>query len=101
MEGKSIVISGTFQQHSRDEMKELIERNGGKNVSGVSKSTSFLLAGEGIGPSKLEKAQSFGIQILSEEDFYAMIGLGAEKEPSENTSSKPEKPENDSQLSLF
>ena len=100
LEGKSIVISGTFQQHSRDEMKELIERNGGKNVSGVSKSTSFLLAGEGIGPSKLEKAQSFGIQILSEEEFYAMIGLGTAQEiPATKESQKKN---NDSQqLSLF
>ena len=81
-------------------MKELIERNGGKNVSGVSKSTSFLLAGEGIGPSKLEKAQSFGIQILSEDEFYAMIGLGTAQEiPATKESQKKN---NDSQqLSLF
>lgn len=73
LEGKTIVISGVFQKHSREEMKDLIEQNGGKNVSGVSKSTSYLLAGEGIGPSKLEKAQTFGVQIISEDEFYAMI----------------------------
>ena len=80
LEGKTIVISGTFLQHSRDELKELIEANGGKSISGVSKNTTLLLAGEGIGPSKLEKAQTFGVQIISEQDFYKMIGL-AEKEP--------------------
>ncbi len=79
LEGKTIVISGTFIQHSRDEMKELIEANGGKNVSSVSKSTSFMLAGEGIGPSKLEKAQTFGVQIISEQEFYKMIGLNEER----------------------
>ncbi len=75
LEGKSIVISGTFQNHSRDEMKDLIDANGGKNVSGVSKSTNYLLAGDGIGPSKLDKATKFGVQIITEQEFYAMIGL--------------------------
>lgn len=95
LEGKSIVISGTFQKHSRDEMKELIEANGGKNVSGVSKSTNYLLAGEGIGPSKLEKATTFGVQIITEEDFYAMIGM------SEPIQSAPKAPNSGEQLSLF
>ncbi|MCQ2606537.1 MAG: NAD-dependent DNA ligase LigA [Bacteroidales bacterium] len=95
LEGKNIVISGTFQKHSRDEMKELIEANGGKNVSGVSKSTNYLLAGEGIGPSKLEKATTFGVQIITEEDFYAMIGM------SEPIQSAPKAPNSGEQLSLF
>ncbi|MCL2328787.1 MAG: NAD-dependent DNA ligase LigA [Bacteroidetes bacterium] len=67
--GKSIVVSGVFQSKSRDEMKALIEVHGGKNASGVSKNTSFVLAGEGIGPSKLEKAQQLGIPIVGEEEF--------------------------------
>lgn len=75
LQGASIIISGVFQKHSRDEMKELIEQYGGKNVSAISKQTSFMLAGEGVGPAKLEKAQQLNIPILSEEEFYARIGL--------------------------
>ena len=73
LEGKSIVISGTFSRHSRDEYKELIERNGGKNVSGISKKTDFVFAGENMGPAKLEKARALGIPIISEDEFLAMI----------------------------
>ncbi|MDE5940903.1 MAG: NAD-dependent DNA ligase LigA [Muribaculaceae bacterium] len=71
--GKSIVISGTFSHHSRDEYKDLIERNGGKNVGSISKKTDFVLAGENMGPSKREKAASLGIPLLSEDEFLAMI----------------------------
>ena len=71
--GKSIVISGTFSQHSRDEYKEMIEANGGKNVGSISKKTDFVLAGENMGPAKLEKASKLGIQIINEEQFLEMI----------------------------
>lgn len=71
--GKSIVVSGTFSRHSRDEYKEMIERNGGKNVGSVSKKTDFILAGENMGPAKLEKARALGIEILNEEDFLKKI----------------------------
>ncbi|MDR2962146.1 MAG: NAD-dependent DNA ligase LigA [Bacteroidales bacterium] len=73
LEGKTIVISGVFAHHSRDELKNIIETHGGKNASGVSKNTTFLLAGEGIGPGKLEKAQQLGVPIVSEEEFMRLI----------------------------
>lgn len=72
--GKSIVISGTFARHSRDEYKVLIERNGGKNVGSISKKTDFVLAGENMGPSKREKATSLGIPLIDETEFLRMIG---------------------------
>ena len=71
--GKSIVISGVFARHSRDEYKEMIERNGGKNVGSISKKTTFILAGENMGPSKLEKAQKLGVPIINEEEFLEML----------------------------
>ncbi|MBR3472829.1 MAG: NAD-dependent DNA ligase LigA [Prevotella sp.] len=71
--GKSIVISGVFSRHSRDEYKAIIEQNGGKNVGSISGKTSFILAGENMGPSKLQKAEKLGIAIVSEEDFLKMI----------------------------
>ena len=71
--GKSIVISGVFTHHSRDEYKNLIEKNGGKNVGSISKKTSFILAGENMGPSKLEKAEKLGVPIVSEDEFLQMI----------------------------
>jgi DNA ligase (NAD+) len=67
------VISGVFTHHSRDEYKEIIERNGGKNVASVSKSTSFILMGENMGPSKLEKAQKMGVRLVAEEEFLQML----------------------------
>ena len=67
--GKTIVISGTFTHHSRDEYKQMIEDYGGKNSGSVSKKTDFILAGENMGPSKLEKAQSLGVKLVSEEEF--------------------------------
>ncbi len=73
LEGKSIVISGVFSHHSRDEYKQIIELNGGKNVGSISGKTSFILAGENIGPSKLQKATKLGISIINEEEFLKMI----------------------------
>ena len=73
LKGQSIVISGVFVHHSRDEYKEMIESNGGKNVDSVSKSTSFILAGDNMGPSKLEKAQKLGVRLVSEDEFLAML----------------------------
>lgn len=72
--GKSIVVSGTFTHHSREEYKALIEAHGGHNVGSISKKTAFLLAGENMGPAKLEKANSLNIRILSEKEFLEMIG---------------------------
>ena len=72
--GQSIVISGVFAHHSRDEYKALIEQHGGKNVGSISKKTSFILAGENMGPAKLEKAQKLGIRIMSEDEFLQLIG---------------------------
>jgi DNA ligase (NAD+) len=74
LEGKTIVISGIFQKHSRDEYKDIIENNGGKNSSSISRSTSFILAGENMGPSKKDKADGLGIKLISEDDFLKMIG---------------------------
>lgn len=71
--GKSIVISGTFSHHSRDEYKKMITMNGGKNVGSISSKTDFVFAGENMGPSKLEKAQKLGIPIINEEEFLKMI----------------------------
>ncbi|WP_270570485.1 NAD-dependent DNA ligase LigA [Bacteroides eggerthii] len=71
--GQSIVISGVFTYHSRDEYKDLIEKNGGKNVGSISTKTSFILAGENMGPSKLEKAHKLGIKIISEDEFLTLI----------------------------
>ena len=71
--GQSIVISGVFTHHSRDEYKELIEKNGGKKVSSISAKTSFILAGENMGPAKLEKAHKLGIKLMSEDEFLTLI----------------------------
>lgn len=71
--GLAIVISGTFSRYSRDQLKELIDKHGGKNVSGVSAKTSYLLAGEKAGPDKLQKAQKLGVKIISEDDFLKLI----------------------------
>lgn len=73
LQGKSIVISGVFTRHSREEYKELIEKNGGKNVGSISKKTDYVLAGDNMGPSKLEKATKLGIPIIDEETFLRMI----------------------------
>lgn len=73
LEGKKIVISGVFARHSREEYKAMIEQNGGKNVSSISAATSYVLAGENMGPAKLEKARKLGIPIIGEEEFLAML----------------------------
>ena len=73
--GQSIVISGVFAHHSRDEYKAIIEQNGGKNVGSISSKTSFILAGENMGPSKLQKAEKLGIKIMSEDEFLSMLNL--------------------------
>lgn len=86
LEGQSIVISGVFAVHSRDEYKDIIEKHGGKNVGSISKKTSFILAGENMGPSKLEKAQKLGIKIMDEKEFLELI------ENAEKTTMKEDKP---------
>lgn len=73
LKGKSIVISGTFEQHSREEYKLLIENNGGKNVTSISKKTSFILAGDNMGPSKLEKAKKLAIPLMTESEFLQIL----------------------------
>lgn len=73
LKGLQIIISGTFEKNSRDDLKKMIEQNGGKNVSSISKNTSYMLAGANIGPSKLEKVQKLNIPIISEEEFLKMI----------------------------
>lgn len=76
LDGQSIVISGVFAHHSRDEYKRIIEQHGGKNVGSISGKTSFILAGENMGPSKLEKAEKLEVRIVSEDEFLAMIESG-------------------------
>jgi DNA ligase (NAD+) len=73
LSGKSIVLSGVFSKHSRDEYKNMIEIHGGKNIGSISSKTSFILAGENMGPAKLDKAQKLGIPIVNEDDFLSMI----------------------------
>ena len=108
--GKSIVISGVFAKHSRDEYKALIEQHGGKNVGSISGKTSFILAGDNMGPSKLQKAEKLGIPLVNEDDFLDMIGgnvvAATENEAAADDSDAPiqeEKPraDADGQLSLF
>ena len=82
LENKKIVISGTFKNISRDELKKTIELNGGKNSSSVSKSTDILIAGENMGPSKLEKAEKFKVSILNENDF---LNLVKQEKPNEDS----------------
>lgn len=75
LEGLSFVISGTFSNHSREELKSLIEQNGGKSVGSISSKTNYVLAGENMGPAKLDKAKKLDIKIISEDEFIAMITL--------------------------
>ncbi|MDD7225146.1 MAG: NAD-dependent DNA ligase LigA [Prevotella sp.] len=75
LKGMIIVISGVFQKHSRDEYKAMIEQNGGKNTGSISAKTSFILAGENMGPSKLQKAEKLGVNIINEDQFLEMIGI--------------------------
>ena len=74
LQGKNVVVSGKFTLHSRDELKALIELHGGKNQSGVSSNTDFIVAGDNMGPAKLQKAEKLGVKILSEQEFIAIIG---------------------------
>jgi DNA ligase (NAD+) len=76
LQGKSIVVSGVFEKVSREELKELIELNGGKNISSVSSKTDYLVAGEGMGPSKLKKATDLGVRLINENEFLTLIGYG-------------------------
>lgn len=108
--GKSIVISGVFAKHSRDEYKALIEQHGGKNVGSISGKTSFILAGDNMGPSKLQKAEKLGIPLVNEDDFLDMIEgdvvADTENEAAAEDVAAPiqeEKPRADAngQLSLF
>ncbi|MBN1767834.1 MAG: NAD-dependent DNA ligase LigA [Prolixibacteraceae bacterium] len=75
LNGLSIIISGTFEKHSRNELKKMIEQHGGKNVGSISKKTSYMLAGENIGPAKLEKVKKLQIPIITEDEFLAMINV--------------------------
>ncbi len=79
LQGLSIVISGVFKHHSRDEYKAIIEQHGGKNVGSVSGATSFILAGDNMGPAKLEKAEKLGVKIVSEEEFLKELGIRSEE----------------------
>ncbi len=79
LKGKSIVISGVFAKHSRDEYKAMIERNGGKNVGSISGKTSFILAGENMGPAKLQKAEKLGVPLIDEDTFLSMVGEVADE----------------------
>jgi DNA ligase (NAD+) len=90
LEGMTIVISGVFAHHSRDEYKRIIERNGGKNTGSISKSTSFVLAGENMGPAKLEKAQKLGVKIMSEDEFLSFVNVGSQIVAVENTDTTDE-----------
>ena len=111
LEGQSIVISGVFAVHSRDEYKGIIEKHGGKNVGSISKKTSFILAGENMGPSKLEKAQKLGIKIMDEKEFLELIENAekttvkedkpAEAVVPETVEEKPKKAKGNIQLELF
>ena len=107
LEGMSIVISGVFSHHSRDEYKLLIEQHGGKNIGSISAKTSFILAGDNMGPAKLQKAEKLGIRIVSEDEFLEMISSSETEQGSGEQSSEPVPVESPSkgdapiQLSLF
>ena len=73
LEGAAVVVSGVFKIHSRNEYKAMIEQNGGRNVGSISSKTTYVLAGENMGPAKLEKAQKLGITIISEEEFLQLL----------------------------
>lgn len=94
LKGKSVVISGVFSHHSRDEYKAIIEQHGGKNVGSISSKTSFILAGDNMGPSKLQKAKSLGIEIMNENQFLEMIGGSSSQ--SESGNETPESGSSDS-----
>ena len=89
LEGKSIVISGKFEGMSRDEMKALVEEHGGRNLGAVSANVDFIVAGEKMGPAKLQKAEKLGIKILSYDEFMAMLDGGKSEKQSEEVEEKP------------
>lgn len=102
--GKSIVISGVFAKHSRDEYKAIIERNGGKNVGSISGKTSFILAGDNMGPAKLQKAEKLGIPLVDEDTFLGMVGEeagGVDTPTAEPSPADKPAAATDGQLSLF
>ena len=104
LEGMSIVISGVFSHHSRDEYKLMIEQHGGKNIGSISSKTSFILAGDNMGPAKLQKAEKLGIKIVSEEEFLNSLGSYETEQSSyedETLRYENEKPQGPVQLSLF
>lgn len=83
--GKTIVISGTFEHHSRDEYKEMIEREGGRNAGSVSRKTSFVLAGDNMGPAKRAKCEALGVPLISENDFLSLLSGQTEDQPGNQT----------------
>ena len=85
LKNQTVVISGTFEKHSRDEYKELIEQEGGRIASSVSSKTDFILAGENMGPSKLEKAKSLGLKLMSEKEFLALLAAGSDTDTGSDT----------------
>ena len=70
-----IIVSGVFEFFTRNELKDVIEKHGAQNVSSISSKTTYIIAGDGMGPAKLKKAQSLGIRILSEQEFIELLGL--------------------------
>ena len=101
LEGKNIVVSGKFSVYSRDELKALIERHGGKNQSGVSSNTDFIVAGENMGPAKLQKAEKLGVKILTEQEFIELIGSSDTTDSQVVTEPEQPKVEQVIQTSLF
>ena len=103
LEGKTIVVSGVFAKHGRKDYEErIIEQYGGKRSSSISNKTSFILAGDNMGPSKLQKAEKLGIPIISEDEFLEMIGYDDNGSNSSSSSNQDEKkPQEPKQLSLF
>ena len=100
----TVVISGVFSHHSRDEYKLIIEQHGGKNSGSISSKTSFVLAGDNMGPAKLQKAEKLGVRIVSEEEFLKMIAASADqkgKDGGEAAASETTPPVQPVQLSLF
>lgn len=100
LSGMSIVISGVFRHHSREEYKVMIEANGGKNAGSISSKTSFVLAGDNMGPAKYEKARSLGVKLMSEDDFLEMLGSAVSADTVQDGESTPP-PSNVTQLDLF
>lgn len=102
LRGMSFVISGKFSDHSRDELKEMIEAHGGKNLAAVSANVDYLIAGENMGPAKLKKAEKLGVKMISEQEFVAMLGeMSHTTNPQPTTKSEPTTPQQPQQGSLF